>query len=64
MPSLQFEGQMAAGFRYDFNASLDEPLALPIRLERLERRIANDFANSLDRLDDIIQSRNQGVSCH
>jgi hypothetical protein len=50
---FQVIGEMAAGLRNNLNAAFDEPLPLPVILERFERYIFQNAMDAFDRLDDI-----------
>jgi len=64
MPTFQFVGQMSAGFGEDFNAALDQLLLLPVGLEAIERHAFCHAADSLDRLDDVGQARDEEAGNH
>jgi hypothetical protein len=55
---------MAARFRNDFNAALDEPLPLPIVFEGFEGCLPKYAANSFDRFDNIGQAGNRRPRDH
>src|SRR6266851_7995080 len=53
VPGLQRIGQVAAGFREDFNAALYEPALAPVSFEGIECYICHLAADKLDGLDDV-----------
>jgi hypothetical protein len=64
MPSLYFSAEMTARFGDNFHTALDEPPPLPISLELLERRFGCYRPDMVDRLDDVLQSRNGRARRH
>jgi len=53
MTRLQLRRQVAAGFGDNLDASLDEPLLLPIGFEGFERRNAENNANAPNGFNNI-----------
>src|ERR1700722_619757 len=64
MPGFQLIGQMAARFRNNFDATLNEPLLLPVRLEIIEPGFSNYFVDAFNGLDDIGQAWDERMTRH
>lgn len=64
MASLHAGGQVAAGFGYDFNAALDQPVPLPVAFQRFNREITQCLADAGRRLDDVIKPQSDRAPRH
>ncbi len=64
MTSFQFICKVAACLGNYLDSAFDEPLPLPVSLENLQRHIPDHAANTLDGLDDVRETWNQGTGGH
>ena len=64
MARFQFVREMAARLGNDLDAALDQPLPLPVRLERFERYFPQHPANAFDRFGDVSHAKDERPGVH